>query len=543
MAGATALKDKTGTFMRHIAKLLAASAVTALMASPVLAQTPKDAVVMAKQIDDIITLDPAEAFEFSGVEVGANVYDKLVGVNLADGNKIVGELAESWTVSPDNLTYTFKLRPGVKFHSGNALTAADVVYSIQRAVTLNKSPGFILTQFGLTKDTVLDKVKAPDDSTVVITVSQPFAPTFFLNCLTSGVAAVVDSKLVKANEKDGDWGNGWLKLNSAGSGAYKVRAYRPNEQYALDANESWYKGAPKNKRVIVRHVAEPASQRLLLEKGDVDMARNLSKDQLAGVRNNKDIEIVQGDKGYILYLGLNQKNPNLAKPEVREALKYLVDYTSIEKNIVEGTYKHHEAFLPNGFLGAIDDKPYKFDLAKAKELLAKAGLPNGFTVTMDTRSVNPITDIAQAIQASWAQAGIKLELIPGDGKQTLTKYRARTHDIYIGQWGPDYLDPHTNADTFAINEDNSDDAKAKPLAWRNAWDIPEMSKKTKANVLESDAAKRAAVYGDIQREHQKVSPFVIMFQQVEVTAQRRGVKGWVIGPSSDTNFYAPITKG
>ena len=543
MAGATALKDKTGTFMRHIAKLLAASAVTALMASPVLAQTPKDAVVMAKQIDDIITLDPAEAFEFSGVEVGANVYDKLVGVNLADGNKIVGELAESWTVSPDNLTYTFKLRPGVKFHSGNALTAADVVYSIQRAVTLNKSPGFILTQFGLTKDTVLDKVKAPDDSTVVITVSQPFAPTFFLNCLTSGVAAVVDSKLVKANEKDGDWGNGWLKLNSAGSGAYKVRAYRPNEQYALDANESWYKGAPKNKRVIVRHVAEPASQRLLLEKGDVDMARNLSKDQLAGVRNNKDIEIVQGDKGYILYLGLNQKSPNLAKPEVREALKYLVDYTSIEKNIVEGTYKHHEAFLPNGFLGAIDDKPYKFDLAKAKELLAKAGLPNGFTVTMDTRSVNPITDIAQAIQASWAQAGIKLELIPGDGKQTLTKYRARTHDIYIGQWGPDYLDPHTNADTFAINEDNSDDAKAKPLAWRNAWDIPEMSKKTQANVLESDAAKRAAVYGDIQREHQKVSPFVIMFQQVEVTAQRKGVKGWVIGPSSDTNFYAPITKG
>ena len=396
---------------------------------------------MAKQIDDIISLDPAEAFEFSGVEVGANVYDKLIGVDLAKGNALVGELAASWTVSPDNLTYTFKLRPGLKFHSGNALTAADVVYSFQRAVTLNKSPGFILTQFGFTKDNVLEKVKAADDTTVVITVSKPFAPTFFLNCLTSGVAGVVDSKLVKANEKDGDWGNGWLKLNSAGSGAYKVRAYRPNEQYALDANENWYKGAPKNKRVIVRHVAEPASQRLLLEKGDIDIARNLSKDQLAAVRSNKDIEIVQGDKGYILYLGLNTKNPNFAKPEVREALKYLVDYKSIETNIVEGTYKHHESFLPKGFLGAIDDKPYTFDPAKAKELLAKAGLPNGFSVTMDVRSVAPITDIAQAIQASWAQAGIKLELIPGDGKQTLTKYRARTHDIYIGQWGPDYLDP------------------------------------------------------------------------------------------------------
>ncbi len=536
-----------GISMRHVAKLMVASAFTALLTTTAqttvsFAQTPKDTVVMAKQIDDIISLDPAEAFEFSGVEVVTNLYDKLMGVDLAKNNELVSELAQSWSVTPDNLTYTFKLRPGVKFHSGNPLTAADVVYSFQRAVTLNKSPGFILAQFGFTKDNVLEKVKATDDGTVVITVSKPFAPTFFLNCLTSGVASIVDTKLVKANEKDGDWGNGWLKLNSAGSGAYKVRAYRPNEQYALDANESWYKGAPKNKRIVVRHVAEPASQRLLLEKGDIDIARNLSKDQLAAVKSNKDVEIVQGDKGYILYLGLNQKNPNFAKPEVREALKYLVDYASIERNIVEGTYKAHESFLPKGFLGAIDDKPYSYNPAKAKELLAKAGLPNGFTVTMDVRSVNPITDIAQAIQSSWGQAGIKLELIPGDGKQTLTKYRARTHDIYIGQWGPDYLDPHTNAETFAINENNGEDAKSKTLAWRNAWDIPEMTKTTQANVLETDAAKRAAVYGTLQREHQKVSPFVIMFQQVEVSADRKGVKGWVIGPSSDTNFYAPISK-
>jgi peptide/nickel transport system substrate-binding protein len=522
------------------AALLAATAMSGL--SPALAQTPKDTVVMAKQIDDIISLDPAEAFEFSGVEVGANVYDKLMGVDLKNNNALVGELATSWSVSADNLTYTFKLRPGVKFHSGNALSAVDVVYSLQRAVTLNKAPGFILTQFGFTKENVLEKVKAVDDATVAITVSKPFAPTFFLNCLTSGVAGIVDSKLVKANEKDGDFGNAWLKLNSAGSGAYSVRAYRPSEQYALEANANWYKGAPKNKRVIVRHVAEPASQRLLLEKGDIDYARNLSKDQLAAVKTNANIKISQGDKGYILYLGLNSKNANLAKPEVREALKWLTDYDAIEKNIVEGTYVSHQSFLPKGFLGAITDKPYKFDVAKGKELLAKAGLANGFTVTMDVRSTSPITDIAQAIQAQWAQAGIKLELIPGDGRATLTKYRARTHDIYIGQWGPDYLDPHTNAETFAINEDNKDDAKSKTLAWRNSWDIMDMSKKTAANVLETDANKRKAVYEELQREHQKVSPFVIMFQQIEVAAAAKGVDGFVIGPSSDTNFYFGITK-
>lgn len=514
----------------------------ALACGPAPAQTPKDTLVMAKQIDDIISLDPAEAFEFSGVEAVTQLYDKLLRIDLKEQGKLIPSLAESWTVSEDGKTFTFKLRNNVKFHSGNALTAADVVYSIERVVALNKAPGFILTQFGLTKDNIPERVKAVDDFTVAITLDKAYAPTFFLNCMTAGVAAVVDSKLVKANAKDNDYGNAWLKQNSAGSGAYILRGWRANEQYSMEANANWYGGAPKMRRVVVRHVAEPASQRLLLEKGDIDMARNLSKDQLAAVSSNKDIQNVSGDRGYILYLGLNQKNPNLAKPEVREALKWLVDYNGIEQNIVTGTFRPHQTYLPAGFLGAITDKPYKADVAKAKELLAKAGLPNGFSVTMDVRSTSPITDIAQAIQATWAQAGVKLELIPGDGKQTLTKYRARQHDIYIGQWGPDYQDPHTNADTFATNPDNSDDAKAKPLAWRNAWDIPEMTKQTLALVVERDDAKRAAGYEASQREHMKTSPFVIMFQQIEVAALRKNVADFVIGPNSDTTFYWTVTK-
>ena len=180
-------------------------------------------------------------------------------------------------------------------------------------------------------------------------------------------------------------------------------------------------------------------------------------------------------KGSIYYLGLNQKNENLAKPEVRQAMKYLVDYQTIADTIMKGKVTVHQAFLPKGFLGALDDTPFSLDVDKAKELLAEAGLPDGFSVTMDTRNTPDITAMAQAIQQTMAEAGIKMELIPGDGQQTLTKYRARKHDIYIGRWGPDYQDPHTNADTFARNPDNCDDAASKPLAWRNAWDIPEMT--------------------------------------------------------------------
>jgi peptide/nickel transport system substrate-binding protein len=342
--------------------------------------------------------------------------------------------------------------------------------------------------------------------------------------------------------KGDDLGNEWLKTNSAGSGPFKLRSWRANEAYTLEANDGYWRGAPKVRRVVVRHVPEPSTQRLLLEKGDIDYARNLTKDQLAAVEKNPEVAVQSARKGALLYLGLNQKNANLAKPEVREALKYLVDYDGIQRNILSSTYVPHQAFLPKGFLGAIDDAPYKYDPAKAKELLAKAGLGGGFTVTLDTRNASPFTDVAQAIQSTWGQAGIKVEIQPADLKQVLTKFRARNHDIVLVEWGPDYQDPHTNAETFALNEDNSDGARSKTLAWRNAWDIPELSKKTLAAVAERDTARRAALYEEIQREHQKISPFVIMFQQIEMAAHRKSVDGLVIGPSFDNNLYRALVK-
>src|SRR5690606_4223930 len=254
------------------------------------------------------------------------------------------------------------------------------------------------------------------------------------------------------------------------------------------------------------------------------------------------IKIETGDKGGIYYLGLNQKNETLAIPQVRQALKYLIDYEAIADTIMAGQVQVHQAFLPKGFLGAVEDTPFQLDVEKAKELLAEAGLADGFSVTMDTRNTPDITGMGEAIQQTFAQGGVKLELIPGDGAQTLTKYRAREHDIYIGRWGPDYQDPNTNADAFAANPDNSDDASAKPLAWRNAWDIPELTEKVRAAVLETDGEKRAALYEEMQREVMEMGPFVIMFQEIEVAAMRDNVDGFIIGPSFDANQYGAASK-
>ena len=538
-----------GVTRRHFAHTTAA--VVGAMATlgalrPLHAATPKDTLVLAMAFDDIISLDPAEAFEISAGELMGNGYDRLLRYDVTDPSKLLPDLAAKWAVSADSLVYSFELKPNLRFASGNALTAEDVVFSLQRAVLLDKTPAFILTQFGLTKDTVRDKVRQTGPLTLTITTDKPYAPTLVYNCLTANVSAVVDKKLVMSKEavKDGvgDMGAGWLKTNFAGSGPMKIREWRANEIVALERNDAYWGKKAVPARVIYRHVKESATQRLLLEKGDIDIARNLTPQDLDALAANKDIKTTATPKGTVFYFSLNQKNPILAKPEVREAFKWLVDYDAIGKTLIKNIGVVHQNFLPLGLLGAAKDNPYKLDVAKAKALLAKAGQAAGFKVTIDMRTVQPVQGITEAIQQTFRQAGIELEILPGDGKQTLTKYRARSHDIFIGSWGADYWDPHTNADTFVRNPDNGDNAKSKPLAWRNAWDIPELTRKADAAALERDGPKRAAMYQEIQAEFRKSSPFVMLYQQTDVAAFRANVQGLKIGPTSDSTYLFVVSK-
>ena len=338
----------------------AALAVCAAFALPVnlLAATPKDTLVVAWAMDDIITMDPGEAFEISAGEIMGNSYDRLLRYDVNDPSKLIPDLASKWSVSPDDKTYTFEIKRGVKFASGNPLTAEDIAYSLQRAVILDKTPAFILTQFGFTKDNVKDKIRVVDSHTLVLQTDKPYAPTFVLNCLTANVAAVLDKKLVQANEKAGDMGYAWLKTNFAGSGPMKLREWRANEIVALERNDNYHGAKSKLSRVIYRHVKEAATQRLLLEKGDADIARNLSPEDLNAMASNKDIKTTATPKGTVYYMGLNQKNPNLAKPEVREAMKWLVDYDAIGKTLIKNIGVVHQNFLPVGLLGAAKDKPF-----------------------------------------------------------------------------------------------------------------------------------------------------------------------------------------
>jgi peptide/nickel transport system substrate-binding protein len=522
--------------------LLAAVMLSVTQLGPtVQAATPKDMFVMATSLDTFTTLDPGESFEIGPGEYFRNTYDRLVRVDMQDHTRFNGDLAESWTIAADRRTFTFRLRPDTRFHSGNPVTAEDVVWSIQRAVLLNKGPAEIFHAIGLKKDNVLQRVVKVDAATLTIQTDQQYAPTFVLSVLGTSSASILDKKLLLTHQQGGDFGSTWLKTHEAGSGAYKLTSWKAKDSLVLSRFDGYHM-LPAMKRIVLRHVAEAASQRLLLEKGDIDAARNLNPDGLAALAKAGIATIQSVPQATLLYLSLNTKNPTLAKPEVQEAIKWLVDYDGIQSNLLKGNYKVHQTFVPSGFLGVLQSKPYRLNVGKAKTLLAKAGLPKGFSVTMNASSESPYNEIAQALQANFSQAGIKVKLISGSNKQNLAQYRARHHDIFLGEWAADYLDPHTNAQTFAWNPDNAESSRFKTLAWRNGWSIPGLTQETQAALIEPSAAERVHRYRRMQTELLAHSPFVVMFQKVVQVALRKGVSGFDIGPIYDLNSYAGIKK-
>lgn len=202
------------TIMTRLMGTAALGLALGLTTLPAMAATPDNMLVIANRIDDITTLDPAQSFEFAGSDVLRNVYGKLV--NFDPENLDAGyqpDLAESWTVSEDGRTITFTMREGVKFQSGNPVRAEDVAFSLKRVVLLDKTPSFIITQFGFTPENI-DETIVVDGNTVSITTDKRYATSFVLNCLTATIGAIVDEKTVMANEVDGDMGNTWLATNS-----------------------------------------------------------------------------------------------------------------------------------------------------------------------------------------------------------------------------------------------------------------------------------------------------------------------------------------
>lgn len=492
-------------------------------------RTPPDTLIIAMDTSDAVSLDPARAYEFTSCFVTNQLYDKLVDFELPDLINVKPEVAERWEVSPDGRTWTFYIRKGIRFASGNPLTADDVVYSLQRVIKLKQTAYSVLEPFLQTPE----QVEKVDDYTVRIKLNKTVAPSFFLSVLTFTTSSIVDSKVVEAHAKDGDMGSAWLDDHSAGSGPFVLEKWERESQFVLKANPYYWKpGQPALKTIIIKHVAEPADQLLLIQKGDVDVANDLTADQIKQVEGQPGVYIVRAERLHNVYIGMNVAVEPLNKEEVRDAIRYCIDYDAIVEGILKGAAVKWQTVIPKGLLGANPKTPYYKDLTKAKELLAKAGYPNGFTIELTTPPTYPQIDIATKIQADLAECGINVKIVQMTQSMMYEKYRKQGLQMVLAGWGSDYPDPDSNAMAFG-------NYRIKQLAWRNSWYDDYAADLAEKGSIEMDTKKREQIYLNLTEYILDHGPYVMLYQTVAQQAVRDYVKGWLPDP---TFYYLDLSK-
>lgn len=364
-----------------------------------------------------------------GYEVSWNCYDRLIshemkvgpgGVPYYDRDKFKGEFAEEFKI--DDMSVTFKLRKNAKFHDGTPVTAKDVKWSLDRAVSVGGFPTFQMSAGSLTKP---EQFVVIDDYTVRVDFLKKDRLT--IPDLAVIVPCIVNSELVKknANEKD-PWGLEFTKQQTAGSGAYKVTKWTAGTEVIMERNEDWVCGPlPKIKRVIWRMVPQAGNRRALLERGDADISYELPNKDFQEMKASGKLNVVSLPfSSGIQYIGMNVTKPPFDNPKVRQAVAYALPYQKIMDAVMFG--------LANPMFGAAKDRPtevawpqphkYNTDIEKAKALMAEAGLAGGFetTISFDLNFAGVNEPLCVLVQESLAQIGIKTTInkVPGANWRT-----------------------------------------------------------------------------------------------------------------------------
>lgn len=522
--------------------LSAALAACGLLAAPwhpAMAGTPPGVLVVAQDLDDIVSLDPAEGYEQSSMQAFTSLYQRLVQPNPGHPGDLEPVLATSWQAGPGWLV--FELRPGAVFASGNPVRPEDVIWSLARAVKLNRNPAFILGELGWTPDNVERHLTRVDEHHVRLAWEAPVSAAFALNILGSSVASILDARELESHVMAGDAGNRWLHDHSAGSGPFRIRRYIPHEALVLDANPRSPGDAPLLKTIVIRSVPDAATRELLVRTGDADIARDLGPDQLAALQGRPGLQLQRYPSAAVHYLLFNTESaaqPALANPALWEAARYLVDYQGLAHQLLQDQYEVHQAFLAAGFPGALGETPYHLDIARARAILKRGGLDHGLTITLDVFNQEPFLEIAQSLQATFAAAGIRLEIHPALAGEVYSRVRARTGQAVWLYWIPDYSDAHSTASAFALNREDG----STSIAWRAGWHIPGLSAQTLAAVREPDPVRRLQQYQQIQAQVQRSSPFVIALQERRQVVMRTSVRGYRQGLNADMVYYDQVSK-
>jgi len=504
------------------------SAVSALLllllagASPAPAQ-PANTLVVGL-VAEPVALDPAQVTDLNSNRVGRRVVETLVTF-AEESTRIVPGLAESWTISKDGLTYTFKLRKGVAFHDGTPFNAQAVKFSIERqinpehpAAKLGKYP-FANYFFGNVK-----ALEVMDEGTVRFVLKE--ARASFLAVLTAGAASIVSPTAAMKSGLD-------YAASPVGTGPFKFASWDRGQRVVLEKNPSYWRFPVKVDRVIFRPVTEDQARLTELLTGALDLIVGTPPDFVGQLENHPKVTLQKQVGAHVWYLGFNNAKKPFDDKRVRQALNYAVNKDAIVRDVLKGTGAVSKGPVLPGTWG--DDggiKPFPYDPERARKLLAEAGFPNGFSTTLwvpesGSGMQSPVA-MSTVIQSNLKAVGVNVTLQTMEWGAYLAKLRTKEQDLFALSWMAGSEDP---------------DLVMYPLLHSSQWTPtgpnramyknPRFDEVLAQARLTTDQAKRAELYREAQRLLHDDPPWIFIDHEVQTAAFAKRVQGFKLHPSFD----------
>jgi len=467
------------------------------------------------------SLDPALSTDVPTGRAVAYIFDGLV--RFTPDAQIVPGLAREWTVSPDGLTYTFHLRSGVKFHDGRPFVSLNVINSFMRALdpATKGGRGWPLYPIAGAKEFADGTAKtvaglsAPDDSTVVIRLKEPFA--IFPKLLAMPVASIVP---------DGAQSN--FGEHPIGTGPWKFVEWRHDDYLLYARNPGYWGGAPKADSLKARIIPEPSTAVAEFESGNVDVlyvpegeTRNWEE------TDDKKALLESAPALRMLYIAINTTRGPLADPRVRQALNYATDARAILDGIMSGRGNLSAGVIPPSLAGGDSTrKGYARDTAKARQLMIAAGHPNGIDIELWSSQTPPFPRIAQTVQANLADIGVRVKLIQRDASSMREAARAGKTDMALKDWFADY--PDAEDFLYPLLHSANKGVGGNVSFYSN----PKFDQLVSAARREQDEAKRVTMYRDADLMAFNDAPMIYLFFYKELYA----VQPWITGFKVPTIF-------
>jgi oligopeptide transport system substrate-binding protein len=463
------------------------------------------------------SLDPALSTDVPTGRAVAYVFDGLTG--FAPDAHVIPGLARSWDVSPDGLVYTFHLRMGVKFHDGQPFTAANVAHSFQRALdpATKGGRGWPLYPIKGAEDYAGGKSKSiaglsvTNDSTVIITLKEPFA--IFPKLLAMPVSSIVPDN-VPANFGE----------HPVGTGPWKFVEWRHDDYLKFASNKSYFGNAPKTDTLTARIFPERSTAAAEFEAGNIDILNVPEQESRTWEADVSKRSMLQGAAALrFWYVGINTTRGPLSDVRVRQALNYAVDVPTMLNRLLSGRGDFAAGVIPLTLAGADKTrKAYPHDVAKAKQLLADAGHPNGIDLELWVSQTPPFPKVAQTIQANLAEAGIRVKLVQRDASSMREAARNGKTDLVLKEWWADY--PDAEDFLYPLLHSTNKGVGGNISFYSN----PEFDRIVSAARREQDDSKRTALYTQADQIAFNDAPMIFLFFYKDLFAVQPWIDGFTV---------------